>query len=1061
MVNESEKRKYQQNFKQVYDHLNPAQKAAVDTIDGPVLVVAGPGTGKTQVLTARIANILLKTDVPSGAVLALTFTESGVRAMRERLLTFIGPEAYYVRLYTFHSFCSDIIKDNPDKFILSEDLEPLSELERVQIFREIIDEGPPSGEFEILRPFGSRYYYVRALIKNIQDLKREGITPEKFEEFLRDFQFPIFNSKTKAIKVTKDFVEKDYQKNLELLQVYKKYQEKLLQKSRYDFEDMINLVVEAFKTDEEFLRKYQERFQYILVDEFQDTNTPQNQVVALLGSYWGEAANVFAVGDDEQSIYRFQGASLTNILYFRRLYPHCRVITLKHNYRSHQNILDVAFSLIQKNRVRLASFIPGLERQLEAREKGGHEKKIAVGHFGSGITESFFVGRNIKQLTDSGVSPSAIAVVYRQNNDSGEFADMLSRMGVAYDLQAGENILTDRDLEKLLRVLRAILEVRSKQEDLDLFTIFNYEFLRARFGFTYLDTLKLARFASDLKINFLDAITHPDFERNKILENPMAFRNFVEKLIAWQEAEANLTFPAFFEKVVNESGFLDWMLKLPNVVEKLNRLNSLFAQIKRLATSDHRLDLEKFFKDLEVLQESRISVIEESLDIKNDAVVLSTAHGTKGLEFDYVFIVKAVDGKFGNNRARELIKLPPSLGSLEGAGKPEKVVDSLFEENEDERRLFYVALTRAKKGVFITYSDSYPSDTAKKLATPTMFLSEMGESQLQPIDVSRYEKGVKEILSEILRPPAPEVVTVAEKDFLKTVLADFRLSVTALNTYLECPYKFKLNNLFRTPRAKDRHLSFGSAVHRALELTLRRYRDEGRLPEHQFLLDQFEVALKSEILTPDDCGDIIKKGHKILTAYYEFYKDTLVRPIFTEKHFGIGFSAVYLDDIPLVGKVDRIDPLPEEGTRRSVRVVDYKTGQPKTRNEIEGKTAAADLNYKRQLVFYKVLADLDRTFNYEVVEAELDFVEGVDAKFVKHSFIITKEETEELKRTIREVMSQIRNLNFPRTQDYERCGNCEFLAHCWPEGVPVKLRPEGLLAELEQKPDDRVKSLSE
>lgn len=1058
MISESEKKKHLENFKKVYAQLNPAQKRAVDTIEGPVLVVAGPGTGKTQVLTARIANILLKTDVPSGAVLALTFTESGVKAMRERLLSFIGPEAYYVRLYTFHSFCSDIIKDNPDRFVLTEELEPLSELERVQVFREIIDEG----NYEILRPFGSRYYYVRALIKSIQDLKREGITPEKLDEFLRNFQFSIFNSQTKVSETRLNFTEKDLQKNRELVQVYQRYQEKLKAKSRYDFEDMINLVVEAFKTDEEFLRKYQERFQYILVDEFQDTNTPQNQVVALLASFWGQSANVFAVGDDEQSIYRFQGASLENILFFKQLYPKAQVITLKQNYRSVQNILDVSYGLIQKNRVRLANYIQGLERQLKAVEKGDKIKKVEVGHFGSGITESFFVASKIKELIASGVAPASIAVVYRQNSDSGEFADMLSRLGVSYDLQAGENILADRDLSKLLRVLRAILKVRSREEDLDLFTLFNYEFLRIRFGFNYLDTLRLARFASDLKVNFLEAIVHPDFERNKTLENPMAFRSFVEKLVEWQKDEANLTFAAFFEKVVGESGFLDWVLKLPNVVEKLNRLNSLFSQIKKLSTSDHRLNLEKFFEDLKVLEESRISMIEESLDIKNDVIALSTAHGTKGLEFDYVFIVKALDGKFGNNKVRELIKLPPNLGGLakppeQWGGAEGKV--GVAEENEDERRLFYVALTRARRGAFITYSDSYPSDLVRRAGAPTMFLSEMGEANLGQVGVAHYETGVKKILAEILKPTAAEVATVAEKDFLKTVLADFRLSVTALNTYLECPYKFKLNNLFRTPRAKDKYLSFGSAVHRALELTLRRYRDEGRLPGHQFLLDQFEVALKTEILTPVDYEDVIKKGHKILTAYYEFHKDSLVRPIFTEKHFGVGFSAVYLDDIPLTGKVDRIDPLPSEhhaGGSHPVKVVDYKTGKPKTRNDIEGKTAAADLSYKRQLVFYKVLADLDRTFNYEVVEAELDFVEGKEEKFVKHSFIITKEETEELKRIIKETMGKIRSLEFPRTQNYERCPGCEFLAHCWPEGVPIKIKQESPLAELEEKTDERI-----
>ncbi|MCL5003858.1 MAG: ATP-dependent helicase [Patescibacteria group bacterium] len=1052
MVSESERKKTSKDFEKVYKSLNPAQREAVDTIEGPVLVVAGPGTGKTQVLAARIANILLKTDVPASAVLALTFTESGVKAMRERLVSLIGAEAYYVGVHTFHSFCSELIQENPEKFIVREDLEPLSELERVQIFRQILDEG----RFESLKPFGSRYYYVRALIKSIQDLKREGISPDDFDEVLKRIRIQsseigiITKHSESKIVLDDGFEKRDLQKNLELLQVYKRYQEKIAEKSRYDFEDMINLVVEAFEQDETFLRRYQERFQYILLDEFQDTNSPQNKVVSFLGKFWGNDANIFAVGDDEQSVYRFQGASLENILLFRRLYPKARVITLRQNYRSQQEILDAAYTLISHNRIRLSNYIKGIERQLvfvhggKKLKSARREIGVEVAHFSSGITESFFVGQKIKELIDGGARPSQIAVIYRHNADAQGLADTLSRLKINYNLRAGENVLKDYDLDKILRLLELILKIRVREEDLDLFTVFNYEFVAQRFGLDYLDTLKLARFSSDLKVNFIEAVLHADFEKGKIVRSPRSFITFVNKLLEWQKDGANLTLTALFEKVVNESGFLEWVLGLPDSVEKLNRLNSLFTEIKRLNSFDHTLNLEKFFEDLRVLREAGISVSEEDLEIKTESVVLTTAHGAKGLEFDYVFIVKCLDGKFGNNKTRELIKLPSNLlASVDSNAFGPKRSGPIESDsvNEDERRLFYVALTRARHKVFITYADNYPGDSALRETFPSQFITEIGNNNFRLIDVSPYENKVKELLKDLLAIVPRVQTSIAEKDFLTTVLRDFKLSVTALNTYLECPYKFKLNTLLRTPRAKDKYLSFGSAVHRALELMLRRFRDEGRLPESQFLIDQFEVALQNEILTKKDYEDILLKGRKILKAYYEFYRGSLVRPIFTEKFFGYGFSKVYLGDIPLTGKVDRIDPLPVESypnVRRPVKVVDYKTGRPRSRSEVEGQTKEKDPSYKRQLIFYKILADLDRSFNYDVVESELDFVEGREGKFVRHSFVISREETEALKALIKEVMGKIRKLEFPRTTNYDFCSYCEFKPHCWPNGVPQK-----------------------
>ncbi len=1001
------------NFDTLYNQLNQEQKEAVDSIEGPVLVIAGPGTGKTQVLTMRIANILLKTDTPSSGILALTFTDSGTRAMRERLLSIIGPEAYYVNICTFHSFCSDILKNNPDKFVVAEDLEPLSDLERVQVFREILDEE----DLKVIKPFGSRYYYVKALIKTIQDLKREGISPDSLTKFIKK----------------SDLEEKEIEKLEEVVQVFKSYQKKIKEKNRYDFEDMISLVVERLEKDEELLRDYQERYLYILVDEYQDTNSPQNKVVKLLASYWGEDANVFAVGDDAQSIYRFQGASIENILFFNNTFKNAKTVLLRKNYRSTKEIIDSSEDVISNNLVRLSDFVKGLEKVQEAISKEDGEK-IKVGHFSSGITESFFVAHKIKELINSGVNPSTIAVIYRNNADSKDFSDMLGRVNINFNLVGGENVLEDHDINKLLKLFDVILKVRTKDEDLDLFTVFNYEFLK----FDYVDTLKLSRFASEKKLNFVEAINHADFEKCGLKE-PEKFREFLNTLYKWQQLDSNSTFVSFFEKVLEESGFLSWTLESVNSIERLNRLNSLFAEIKKLNIADHSLNLTRFMQDISILKESNIPIYEEELNIRSNSVLLTTAHRAKGLEFEYVFIVKCFDGKWGNTRNRELIKLPVGLVDSAMEIKSKEKLD--VEKNEDERRLFYVSMTRAKKEVFITYSDSYFTETSTKEAVPSMFISEIGEDKKQPLDVSKYEKSVKEVLKDILKPVYIQNISVEEKDFLQGILRNFSLSVTALNTYLECPYKFKLNTLLRTPRAKDKHLALGTAVHFALQSFFKNFKDMGKIPDVKFLISEFDNAIEGEVLTPSDYQESKKKGELILTAYYTHYKSEFQKPMLTEKFFGYGFSKIYIDDISITGKVDKIELI--DSKLREVRVIDYKTGKPKTRNEIEGNTKYSDGGYKRQLVFYKLLAELDKYFNFKVVEAQLDFVEAdKSGKYSKHSFQISDNEIEELKKVIKEVMGKIRGLEFPRTTDYNVCSNCDYRAHCWPNGIPTKKESE-------------------
>ena len=313
-------------FDKAYKALNTEQRLAVDTIEGPVMLVAGPGTGKTQTLALRIANIISKTDTPASSILALTYTESGARAMKARLTSMIGGEAYYANISTFHAFCQGVIKDNPDIFTINPASEPLSDLEKLKLIRSLID----NSNLNVLRPPGARYHYASAVLSAIANLKREGIDPEEFDELLMEEEAYLKSDDASELKKTEITKRgRNLAKNRELNLLFRSYQSTLKVQGSFDFEDMISTVVDAFKQNEDLLFSCQEKYLYILVDEYQDTNSAQNELMLLLAKYWGTEANVFVTGDPDQSIMRFQGASIENQLSFIKAYPNATVITLK------------------------------------------------------------------------------------------------------------------------------------------------------------------------------------------------------------------------------------------------------------------------------------------------------------------------------------------------------------------------------------------------------------------------------------------------------------------------------------------------------------------------------------------------------------------------------------------------------------------------------------------------------------------------------------------------------------------------------------------------------------
>ena len=980
-------------FQKAYSSLNPDQKKAVDTIEGPVIVMAGPGTGKTQVLTLRIANILTKSDTDPSAILALTFTENAAKEMRLRLINLIGKDGFYVRVTTFHSFCNDVISENPEIFSRPAGSQAVTELEKIEIVTKILEEG----SFLFLKPINNPTLYLRDVISSISDLKREGVSEKKYAQIVRSITVDFESEKDSLGKTAFSEKEKLVGKNVDLLSIYRQYQNELIKIGRFDFEDMINWVIEAFEKDEELLLKYQEKYQYLLVDEYQDTNSAQNQLIFALSNYWGTNANIFVVGDPNQSIFRFQGASQENVIQFRKKFPNAIIIKLSQNYRSTSKILSTASKLIQEEPLNSNSNL--------------EQNQLKVISFSSSVFEDEYLIKSIQEKINQGISPSDIAVIVKENKEVDHLANLMKQRGIPHKLGGGSNILTTPLVSQFIKVLRVVTLLNGPLDDLELFTVLNFPYL----GLNKLSILKLARSAHTNKTSLVDAIEGEAVDSKiKLIFN---------QLVDWSHQSASHTLPDMFQKILQESGILNFILSLPQPAIELNRFGTLYEDVKKQVAANQKLDLFGYVKNLTTMENHGLKLEEENLVSNPNAVTITTAHKSKGLEWLVVYIYRFADTHWGNKSSRQMIKLPESI--LES--KPTK-----DEKNDEERRLFYVAITRAKRELLLSGATSYHSSA--KMTFPAMFLSDLPEEHLEKIDSSIFEKGAIDVLTRSLSSNPLPTIQDGESDFLDEVIKNFKISPTALNSYLECHYKFKLDNLYRIPRAKAPAMCFGTAVHFALESLFRKLNKSGNLETKEDFQKDFENALNREILTKDQYLDRLNHGKKILADYYDHYRDEFTKTLFTERNFGHS-SPIMLDDIPLSGKSDRIDII--DPKNKTVRFIDYKTGSPKTRGMLEKEGDGPDGNYKRQLTFYRLLAQLDKSFGYKVEETELDFIEpDKSGKFHRERFSISDQEVESLKQLIINSANEIRSHNFDRTLDTSICARCDFKSHCWPDGIP-------------------------
>jgi DNA helicase-2/ATP-dependent DNA helicase PcrA len=1019
-------------FNAIYSALNAQQKKAVDTIEGPVMVIAGPGTGKTQILGARIGKILLDTDTAPENILCLTYTDAGAIAMRKRLVDFIGASAYKVTIATFHSFCNDIIQDNLSLFE-KPSLDPISELEKIELLKILIDQFDKNNPLKRYR--GDVYYEMSNLSRLFSAMKKEGWTStyliEQINRYINDMptreEF-VYKKKYKQFEAGSlkqglvDAAMEKMEKLKAAVASFDTYQELMKSHSRYDFDDMINWVITAFKENKNLLAQYQEKYLYLLVDEFQDTSGTQNELVQLLVNYWDQP-NLFVVGDDDQSIFRFQGANVENMLHYQKQYEQDLVtIVLENNYRSTQPILDASTLLINNNQERLINKVKGLTKNLIAAlpENKALQNLPIIACYNDPQEEMMAIAEQINQLIKEGIASKEIAVLFKENKYGEEIAHFLQQKNIPIYSKRTANLFDQVLIQQIIKILDYLAcEWDQPNEGANLlFEILHFKWwhispITIAVLTTEANQLKysnpeksfrqvLVEKTQDAQINL--------FEQGGIVALAKAMR-VMEDLMS---QIPNVTLLNLVEQILQKTGIIQEVLTGHDKSDELTLVSHFFDFIKEETHRHPNLHLSSLVAMLKLMRREDIR-LPLPISTGNEAGVnLLTAHGSKGLEFKYVFLAGTNAHYWEKKRST----------ANAGYTLPDTVLSSLEHANDKEelRRLFYVAITRAKQNLSISYSQ-YKTDG--KEAEPSQFIIEVledKEANIQKMEVPAAIKTTYTLL-RLHAAPRPEIQQL-ENDFIAPKLEKFSMNVTALNNYLKCPLHFYYNSLIRVPSGKSEATTFGSAVHDALNKLFKKMQDSGNVfPDTQTLVQDFNFYMNRhrEAFTQQEFKDRKELGETVLIKYYDKYVNDWNKVVTTEYRI----NNVVFKDIPLKGAIDKI-----EFNGKQVVVVDYKTGN--IENAREKLLAPNDKNplggdYWRQAVFYKILLN-HHPKNWEVVSAEFDFVEPNKKKqFEKIALAISDADLTTVGQQIEMVWEKIQNKDFYTGCGKEDCHWCNFV----------------------------------
>lgn len=960
---------YNEHFQKELERLNEQQRAAVENIEGPVLVVAGPGTGKTHILSARIGRILAETDTQSANILCLTFTDAGAHAMRERLLQFIGPEAHNVHIYTFHSFCNKVIQENLEIFGIQK-LEPISDLERVEFIRKIIDKLPLDNPLK--RGRRDIYFYEKHLHNLFQLMKKENwneaFIHDRIRQYLADLPLRddyIYQRKSGRYQkgdVKEGKLAKETEKMERLwsaASLFDVYIRMLQRNRRYDYEDMLLWVIREFGRFEKLLRYYQEQYLYILVDEFQDTSGAQNQILQLLIQYW-ENPNVFIVGDDDQSIYEFQGARLKNLIdFYEQFQPHLKTVFLKNNYRSSQAILDLAKVLIQHNQKRISREL-AVDKNIVAQHPDFSTTNVQpqIVAFPNQMQEETAIFTEIKRLHQTGIPYEAMAVIYARHRQARNLIGLLEKEGIPYQTKRKVNILDLPMIENLRFLLEYInLEYRRLHtgEHL-LFQILHFNFLEI----PPTDINKLSQYLSgNYEAKWRDTISDETLLNSLNLEATERIIHFAKLLNDTIHNYRNIPLNLLVERLVNRSGLLKHILSQPNQSWGLQVLSTLMNFIRIEVDRKPRMRLDGLLDVLGKMDANYLTVGVQKTEQAWAGVNFVTAHSSKGLEYRAVFILDAVKDYWEPGRTAPFqFKLPDTITY---SGEEDAL--------EARRRLFYVALTRAKEYLHISYAKA---NNSSKPLQRTLFVDEILSHypikvQEKTVEQAALLQAYRSILSES---EAPQIEPI-QRAVVEELLKDFKLSISSLNAYLRCPLSFYYEKVLQVPTVTSEAAAYGTAIHYALMILFEKMTRSAskKFPSQVNFLSYFNQEIKRQrgYFTLPEYDRRLEMGQNTLrTIYTQFLPHW---PKTTLAEFPIrntGFRGV-----PLTGVIDKVELSKEEAM-----VVDYKTGSHNPAKLARpSKSKPYGGSYWRQLVFYKILFESQKQYGQKVTSGEIFYID--------------------------------------------------------------------------------------
>lgn len=1033
------------DYNSLYQSLNSEQQLAVDTIEGPVMVIAGPGTGKTQILAVRILNILKETQAKPEEILCLTYTDAGSTAMLNRLSRFMGADAYKVNIHTFHGLCNSIIKDNPELFSRG-NLRVMDDLDKLELMDSLIRTIPPSSP---LQGFQEQPYYLRKSLGKVFELMQsENLDPAFFDrgiELLSNEEafkiaFPGFvYQKTVAGGNKGEIKRKDYEKHIkewqklrEAAALFPRYQEMKKEAGLYEFSDMLQWVLNAFKTDPDLLLACQEKYQYILVDEYQDTSGIQNELLYQLISFWEESPNCFVVGDDDQSIYAFQGARVSNMTDFAKRYQSNIVkIVLTQNYRSTQTILNGAKKLIDNNTKRLINSFPELSKDLSSAGENRNYPaiNIAASAYKNRFHEALAIGNKIADLKNSGCPPDEIAVIYPKHKIADELADILLLKDIPFTLARSADILKEPliiQLQNWLQYLAWELEMPHKGEHL-LYTLLHYPLYD-------IAPYEVSKIATEIYARRHEKVKWRDFLATYIQQNPEplpssthsreALRNLWNQVEEWIKKAAGMTVPQLIQEVIAKGGFLKQAMQSEQREWYMEQLHTFLTHAISANQKNPFLTLPQYMESLDKMKANELAIRLEKRIGSKSGVVLTTAHGSKGLEYKHVFIIGCEEEAWDKDRNSALpYKLKMLFQGLNHEFKDQGEEDA---DKEERRRLFYVAMTRAKETLQLSWGNEKISAKTTYQKKSKFLLELIGKDETEETELLKADLLIAE--GQLLARVAPPLLKIEDSDWLHQQLSDFTFSPSTLYDILECGLRFYFGRLVRVPSAPSAALGYGSAVHNVLWKTVDQAISKKTWPDENTFVELFENELFKQrgSFTPTGYQLKIDQGRERLPQYYRSRIDTWKShgEIILEK-----WLQSSIDGIIIGGKADKL--IIEDG---NVTVVDYKTGKPENA-ESAFKPPTTDMlakgklppKYWFQLGMYMLIVNHYPDRKWNGIAAMIDSVEQNDKKeFPTFTQYYNQEDLALLKEYLVQGHHKLRSLEFLKGCGSEDCEWCQF-----------------------------------